>query len=155
MGSRIQRYPWHWHPVQRFSNIPRPWHPRRSLNCQKDGQAAKMSSSNISLLSFMVLSIAVLSLAQTGPQAALIPACVVRSKWFRNRQIHPDTPLTVQQKSCDPAAIASVDCTNEDQYCHCVRQDGILSNISACANDECESPSRDIYGTSPHLAPLL
>ena len=55
-----------------------------------------------------------------------------------------------EQKSCDPAAIASVNCTNEDQYCHCVRQDGILRNISACANAECESPSRDIYGLLFH-----
>ena len=50
------------------------------------------------------------------------------------------------QKSCDPAAIASVNCTSEDQYCHCVRQDGILNNISACANAECENASRDIFG---------
>lgn len=52
-----------------------------------------------------------------------------------------------EKKNCDPAAIASVSCTNADQYCHCVRQEGILSNISACANVECENPSRDIYGS--------
>jgi hypothetical protein len=55
-----------------------------------------------------------------------------------------------EQKNCDPPAIASVNCTNDDQYCHCIRQGGILSNISACANAECENPSRDIYGLSFH-----
>ena len=54
------------------------------------------------------------------------------------------------QKGCDPGAIASVNCTIEDQYCHCVRQEGILSNISACANAECENASREIYGLYSH-----
>jgi hypothetical protein len=60
-----------------------------------------------------------------------------------------------KKKGCDPAAIASVNCTNADQYCHCVRQDGILSNISACANAECESPSRDIYGQLTHCSAIV
>jgi hypothetical protein len=122
------------------------------LRWPKDGcfrfqtrRTANMSRFSITLPSFLLLSIAVLSMAQTGPQAALIPACVVRaresgfSKPMRKIADH-------EQKSCDPAAIASVNCTNEDQYCHCVRQDGILSNISACANAECDNASRDIFG---------
>lgn len=52
-----------------------------------------------------------------------------------------------EQKECDPSAIASVNCTNEDQYCHCVRQDGILNNISACASVACENASLDIFGS--------
>ncbi|KAK0808169.1 hypothetical protein LTR91_022233 [Friedmanniomyces endolithicus] len=53
------------------------------------------------------------------------------------------------QASCDPAAIASVNCTNADQYCHCVRQTGILSNITACADKTCSNPSADVYGMNP------
>ncbi|TKA69054.1 hypothetical protein B0A55_08714 [Friedmanniomyces simplex] len=64
------------------------------------------------------------ALAQVGPQASKIPPCVA---------------------SCDPAAIASVSCTNADQYCHCVRQNGILTNITACADKTCSNPSADIY----------
>ncbi|KAF2771712.1 hypothetical protein EJ03DRAFT_334641 [Teratosphaeria nubilosa] len=63
-------------------------------------------------------------LAQVGPQAAGLPACI---------------------KTCDPPAIASVNCTNADQYCHCVRQNGILTNITACADVTCENPSASIY----------
>lgn len=108
-----------------------------------------MCSFRIAFSPFLLLLAAVLSLAQTGPQAALIPACVVRSSPLRAVDII--CMITDhEQKSCDPPAIASVNCTNEDQYCHCVRQDGILSNISACANAECESPSRDIYGLLFH-----
>lgn len=50
------------------------------------------------------------------------------------------------QKECDPAAIASVNCTNEDQRCHCLRQEGILSNITACAEQSCDDPDHDIDG---------
>lgn len=107
---------------------------------------------SINLLPFVLLSIVVLSLAQTGPQAALIPACVVRSHRLGVivRMIADD-----EQKSCDPAAIASVNCTNEDQYCHCIRQRGILSNISTCANVECDNASRDIYGLLPHCIAVV
>ena len=132
----------------------------RLLRWPKDGvsrfenvRTANMSRFSITLSSFLFLSIAVLSMAQTGPQAALIPACVVRLKRPRARKII-QTTADHEQKRCDPAAIASVNCTNEDQYCHCVRQDGILSNISACANAECENASRDIYGLSPHCIAL-
>lgn len=64
------------------------------------------------------------TLAQAGPQASQIPPCV---------------------KSCDPAAIASVNCTSADQYCHCVRQAGILTNITTCADKTCTNPSASLY----------
>ena len=60
-----------------------------------------------------------------------------------------------EQKSCDPPATASVNCTDEDQYCHCIRQEGILSNISACANAGCENASRDIYGVLSHCVVVV
>ncbi|KAM0715603.1 hypothetical protein Q7P37_009101 [Cladosporium fusiforme] len=81
-----------------------------------------MHRPHLSLL--VALIAATVSLAQTGPQADLIPTCV---------------------KECDPAAIASVNCTNEDQHCHCVRQDGILANITACADHSCKDPEKDIH----------
>jgi len=62
--------------------------------------------------------------AQVGPQATKIPPCVA---------------------ACDPAAIASVNCTNADQYCHCVKQTGILTNITACADRTCANPNAEIY----------
>ncbi|KAK0362540.1 hypothetical protein LTR57_012181 [Friedmanniomyces endolithicus] len=79
-------------------------------------------------ISFLPLLLLSAALAQVGPQAAKIPPCVA---------------------SCDPAAIASVNCTNADQYCHCVRQTGILSNITACADKTCSNPSADVYGMNP------
>jgi hypothetical protein len=42
-------------------------------------QAAMMSPSSFLLSLFTIVSLALLSSAQTGPQAAMIPACVVRS----------------------------------------------------------------------------
>ncbi|KAK1058987.1 hypothetical protein LTR74_012963 [Friedmanniomyces endolithicus] len=55
-------------------------------------------------------------------------------------------PTVLAQATCDPAAIASVNCTNADQYCHCVRQMGILTNITSCADKTCSNPSADIHG---------
>ncbi|KAF2162263.1 hypothetical protein M409DRAFT_27266 [Zasmidium cellare ATCC 36951] len=74
----------------------------------------------LTILSLLFVS----ALAQVGPQAQQLPACI---------------------KTCDPPAIASVNCTNADQYCHCVRQTEIISNISACADGECMNPSASLY----------
>ncbi|KAH9809508.1 hypothetical protein Tdes44962_MAKER06115 [Teratosphaeria destructans] len=71
-----------------------------------------------------VLALVISSTAQVGPQATQLPACI---------------------KTCDPPAIASVNCTNADQYCHCVRQNGILTNITACADVTCQNPSASIF----------
>jgi hypothetical protein len=100
--------------------------------------------------------------AQTGPQAALIPPCVVCLLLLLLLLLTTSAGTTVdsnskssktltfirrgEQKTCDPPAIASVNCTLEDQYCHCVRQDGILTNISACAEKSCEEPEKDLFG---------
>lgn len=64
-------------------------------------------------------------------------------------------PLTTVQAQCDPAAIASVNCTNADQYCHCVRQTGILSKITACADETCLDPSASIYSKSSSVGVML
>jgi hypothetical protein len=104
--------------------------------------------------------------AQTGPQAALIPPCVVCLLLLLLLLLLPTSAGTTldssskssktltfirrgEQKTCDPPAIASVNCTLEDQYCHCVRQDGILTNISACAEKSCEEPEEDLFGMLP------
>jgi hypothetical protein len=103
--------------------------------------------------------------AQTGPQAALIPPCVVcllllllllllltttSAGTTVDSNSKSSKTLTFirhgEQKTCDPPAIASVNCTLEDQYCHCDRQDGILTNISACAEKSCEEPEKDLFG---------
>jgi hypothetical protein len=99
--------------------------------------------------------------AQTGPQAALIPPCVVcllllllllttsAGTTLDSNSKSSKTLTFIRrggQKTCDPPAIASVNCTLEDQYCHCVRQDGILTNISACAEKSCEAPEKDLFG---------
>ncbi|OQO01741.1 hypothetical protein B0A48_12778 [Cryoendolithus antarcticus] len=65
-----------------------------------------------------------LVVAQVGPLAQQLTPCI---------------------KSCDPAAISSVNCTNADQLCHCHRQTGILTNITACINVECQMPSADLH----------
>jgi hypothetical protein len=68
----------------------------------------------------------------------------IRSKHCCTRFVEVEN--NVKQKTCDPPAIASVNCTLEDQYCHCDRQDGILTNISACAEKSCEEPEKDLFG---------
>lgn len=51
------------------------------------------------------------------------------------------------QKSCDPPAIAAVDCGTADQLCHCQRQTPLLSNIIACADRTCADTGLSLYGT--------
>ena len=94
----------------------------------------------------MLLSSALipLALAQSGPQAALIPPCVVMHSSTINIGLK-DRSLIWSQKTCDPLAIASVNCTGPDQLCHCRRQAGILSNITTCADLTCSNPSADMY----------
>jgi hypothetical protein len=52
----------------------------------------------------------------------------------------------ITQKTCHPAATAFVDCANDDQQCACIRQDGVISNITACAEKECDDPEGDVKG---------
>ena len=39
------------------------------------------------------------------------------------------------------AITQTVDCANDDQQCACIRQDGVISNITACAESSCDGAS--------------
>jgi len=133
------------------------------LSRQTRTKMASFTTPRYLLLTILALAVCMipLSAAQTGPQAALIPPCVVRcslsrslsfssaSKWIKISISLLIITERDKQKTCDPPAIASVNYTLENQYCHCVRQDGILSNISACAEKGCEEPEKDLFGTLP------
>ncbi|PMD16056.1 hypothetical protein NA56DRAFT_649670 [Hyaloscypha hepaticicola] len=73
-----------------------------------------------------VFSIATVVYAQTGPQAAKIPACVL---------------------PCDTKAIATTTCTSVDQLCHCQQQGLILSSIAPCilSGSNCTTPVQDLF----------
>nr|OQO25236.1 hypothetical protein B0A51_09360 [Rachicladosporium sp. CCFEE 5018] len=82
-----------------------------------------MMSTRLRLFALLALLFS-LVVAQVGPQAQQLTPCI---------------------KSCDPAAISSVNCTNADQLCHCQRQSGIITNISACIDVKCQMPSADLH----------
>ncbi|KAM0701350.1 hypothetical protein Q7P35_011711 [Cladosporium inversicolor] len=86
------------------------------------------------LYSFAALIAATLTIAQTGPQAEKLPACI---------------------KACHPAATAFVDCENDDQQCACIRQEGVISNTTACAEKSCEDPEGDVKSKLCDACPKL
>lgn len=59
-----------------------------------------------------------------------------------------------KQKACHPAATAFVDCENDDQQCACIRQEGVISNTTACAERTCEDPEGDLKGMCCGLRPF-
>ncbi|KAE9381190.1 hypothetical protein N431DRAFT_358954 [Stipitochalara longipes BDJ] len=71
-------------------------------------------------------SIASIVYAQTGPQAAKIPLCVL---------------------PCDTKAIATTTCTSVDQLCHCQQQGLIMSSIAPCvlSGSNCTTPVQDLF----------
>ncbi|PMD39613.1 hypothetical protein L207DRAFT_512621 [Hyaloscypha variabilis F] len=73
-----------------------------------------------------VASIVSVVYAQTGPQAAKIPPCVL---------------------PCDTKAIATTTCTSVDQLCHCQQQGLILSSIAPCvlSGSNCTTPVQDLF----------
>jgi hypothetical protein len=65
---------------------------------QEKTKAATMSPSSFFFTLFTILSSAVLSSAQTGPQAAMIPACVVRFRSNDPVQVNLGCLLTIEPR---------------------------------------------------------
>ncbi|KAF2087420.1 hypothetical protein K490DRAFT_57025 [Saccharata proteae CBS 121410] len=63
--------------------------------------------------------------AQSGPQASLIPKCIL--------------------DNCEAGAIASANCTQPDQLCHCVHQTPIITSMVPCSIAQCADPAGALY----------
>lgn len=93
-----------------------------------------------------VLNLAAVVVAQAGPQASKIPACVV-CRSLLLRKLYALFVLIINQLLCDTKAIATTTCNSTDIPCHCQQKNKILTSIIPCVlyGSNCTDPVPDLY----------
>jgi CFEM domain len=93
-----------------------------------------------------VLNLAAAVVAQTGPQASKIPACVV-CRCLLLEKSYALFVLIINQLPCDTKAIATTTCNSTDIPCHCQQKNNILTSIIPCVlhGSNCTAPVQDLY----------